>query len=176
MENKALKSQDIVVILQVLITGKGWKYEQLEKDLGHSKSALHRSLARCAHAHLMNENQTMVFTAALTEFLVHGIQYAFPAHPGKIVRGVATAHSAPPLNKTIVSEKDVYVWPYPKGDKRGQAIEPLHKLMPEITQRHKELYEMLTLIDAIRVGKAREKNIGAELLEEKIKSYASQQQ
>ena len=88
MENNALKSQDIVVLLQVLITGKGWKYEQLEKELGYSKSALHRSLARCAHSNLMNESQTLVFSAALTEFLIHGLRYAFPAHPGKIVKGI----------------------------------------------------------------------------------------
>lgn len=176
MENNALKSQDIVVLLQVFITGKGWKYEQLEKDLGYSKSALHRSLARCAVARLMNETQTMVFTAALTEFLIHGIKYAFPAQPGKTVKGVATAHSAPPLNNTIVSEKDVYVWQYAKGNKRGQAIEPLHKLVPEIALHNKELYELLALIDALRVGKAREKTLGAELLEEKIKHYAAQQQ
>lgn len=176
MENNALKSHDIVVLLQVLITGKDWKYEQLEKELGYSKSALHRSLARCVDARLMSDNQSMVFAAALTEFLIHGFKYAFPAQPGKMVRGIATAHSAPPLNEVIVSGKDVYVWPYAKGDKRGQAIEPLHKLVPEIATRNKPLYEMLALIDALRVGKAREKNIGAELLEKKIKHYAAQQQ
>jgi len=172
MEKSGLKSHDIVVLLQLLIVGPIWRYEQLEESLGFSKSIIHRSLARCSQSNLLNESQNIVFTNALTEFIIHGLKYAFPAKPGNIIRGVPTAHSAEPLKREIVSEKDVYVWPYVKGKVRGQSIQPLHILVPEMALRNTELYELLALIDAIRVGRAREKGIATEMIEERLRKYA----
>jgi len=113
-----------------------------------------------------------IYILNVSEFLIHGIAYTFAIEPGKISRGIATAHSAPPLNKKIISEKDIYVWPYLKGNLRGQSIEPLMKHVPEIVQHDKSLYEILALIDAIRVGRTREKEIAAKLLQEKLQYYA----
>jgi hypothetical protein len=39
------------------------------------------------------------------DFLKHGPKYVYPQQPEVIVRGIPTAHSAPPLNNTIVSEE-----------------------------------------------------------------------
>jgi hypothetical protein len=170
MESK-IKSQDIPILLQVLLLGKQWKYEELEKALSISKSALHRSLQRCSNAKLIAESQTQIFTDNVLEFLVHGVKFVFAANAGKLTRGVATAHSAAPLNKHIVAKKDVFVWPSIKGSIKGQAIEPLHTVVPEIAVKNIPLYEMLALIDAIRVGKPREINIAVKLLTELINKY-----
>ena len=93
--------------------------------------------------------------------------YAFPQQPGAIVRGVLTAHAAEPLNK-IIKSKDTYVWPYTKGLERGQAIEPLYNTVVEATLNDKDLYELLTLVDALRVGRIREKELAKKELEKRI--------
>jgi hypothetical protein len=169
-----IKPQDIIVVLKILSAGrKGWKFESLQKELGLSLSAIYRSLERCVKARFISPKPfNNVYVLNLSEFLIHGIAYAFAVEPGKMTRGVATAHSAPPLNKLILSEKDSYVWPYAKGSTRGQAIEPMDKHVPEIVMHDKQLYELLALIDAIRVGKSREKEMAADLLQKQLKRYA----
>ena len=78
-----------------------------------------------------------------------------------------TAHSAEPLNQ-IINSNEKYVWPYAKGSERGQAIEPLYSTVVEATSNDKELYELLTMVDAIRVGRIREKEIAKKELEKRI--------
>lgn len=80
---------------------------------------------------------------------------------------MATAHSAPPLNETIKSE-EAYVWPYGKGNLRGQAIEPLHPNVPEACLKDQKFYEFMALCDVLRVGRAREKNLAIEELKNRL--------
>jgi len=47
------------------------------------------------------------------------------------------------------------VWPWPDGDTRGIALEPLDKTAPIAALRDPVLYEFLALVDAIRDGRAR---------------------
>jgi hypothetical protein len=68
-------------------------------------------------------------TKNLLDFLEYGIKYVYPTIPGTIQRGMATAHSAPPLNKLISSDR-VYVWPWAEGLERGEGIELLHVSVP----------------------------------------------
>ena len=86
---------------------------------------------------------------------------------GAKVRGVPTAHSAPPLNQEIESS-DPYVWPYSEGTVRGESIEPLHPKVPEACLKDPVFYEFMALCDALRVGKVREKNIAAEELKKRL--------
>ena len=92
----------------------------------------------------------------------------FPAEPGSVLRGIPTAHSASPINENISSGSDIYVWPYAKGDQRGQSIEPLYKTLPSTVQEDKLFYELLVIIDTIRVGRAREIQITIEELEKRL--------
>ena len=170
-----IKSHDIVVLLKVLCKGaQGWKYESLEQELKLSKSAIFRSLNRCAGARFISKKTYSQFYAKnVLEFLQHGVQYMFATEPGKVTRGIATAHSAPPLKGLIRSETEVYVWPYAKGKERGQSIEPLTEAIASI-EADAELYELLTLIDAIRIGRTREKQLASDLLTQRISHHAEQ--
>lgn len=170
----SIKSHDIVVLLKVLCKGaKGWKYESLEQELSMSKSAIFRSLNRCAGARFISQKPyTQFYAKNVLEFLLHGVQYVFATEPGKVTRGIATAHSAPPLKELILSQNEVYVWPYAKGKERGQAIEPLTDAIAAV-EGDTDLYQLLTLIDAIRIGKVREKQAAAELLTQQISQYAA---
>jgi hypothetical protein len=99
--------------------------------------------------------------------LEHGLKYVYPQKPGALVRGIATSHSAEPLNKIIQSE-DNYVWPFAQGNLRGQAIEPLHPSVPKACLKDHVLYELLALTDALRVGKIREQKIAITELKKLI--------
>lgn len=105
----------------------------------------------------------------LTEFLVHGVKYCFPVEHGAITRGVPTAYAAPPLNQHIVQSSELPpVWPFANGTVRGNALLPLYKNAPEAALRDSRLYELLALVDAIRDGRAREREIAVRELSVRI--------
>lgn len=159
---------DIVVLLKIVTYANApWKQEQLANDLYISQSEVSKSLARSKFAALLDASGKKVFKMALLEFLQYGIKYAFPQQPGALVRGIPTAHSAPPLNQTIVSEEH-YVWPSGKGTIRGQAIIPLYPSVVDAVQKDDKLHELLALVDALRVGRAREKEIAIKELKIRI--------
>jgi len=68
----------------------------------------------------------------------------------------------------MIHSNEKYVWAYAKGSDRGQVVEPLYKTTVEATLNDKELYELLTMVDAIRVGKVREKELAKKELEKRI--------
>jgi hypothetical protein len=47
-------------------------------------------------------------------------------------------------------------------------VQPLYKTAPLAARRDADLYEILALVDAIRVGRARERQRGLELLAERL--------
>jgi hypothetical protein len=115
-----------------------------------------------------------VIPAALVEFLIHGLKYAFPAEIGAPTRGIATSHSAPILREEVLqSETDIYVWAYANGKQKGLAIRPLSKNAPKAALRDQKLYDFLALIDAVRIGKSREKNIAVAKLESLVRRMAA---
>jgi hypothetical protein len=164
-----MKSQDIVILLKLLLIEKqNWNYANLAKDLQMSSSTVFAALNRAALSGLYHKRTKTIHKDALLEFLIHGFKYVFPATLGKLAKGIPTAHSANPLAQYINSEKDVYVWQSALGTIRGQTITPLHSTVPQLAQNDAQLYELLSLIDALRVGKAREKNLAIEELTKRI--------
>jgi len=163
-----LKPQDIVILLKIISLGKKqWFHHTIAHELGMSQSEVSQSLNRSRYADLIDSGRKKVNKIALIEFLIHGIKYTFPQKPGAIVRGVLTAHSAEPLNK-VINSVEKYVWPYAKGIDRGQSIEPLFKTIVEASLKDRDLYELLTMVDALRVGRVREKNLAKIELEKRI--------
>ena len=99
----------------------------------------------------------------------HGLKYAFPAKPGAPQRGVATGFAAPMLKGQLVSSgADIHVWPYAEGSQRGSTITPLFKSVPEAALKDERLYELLALVDAIRLGNQREANLAQDRFEERM--------
>ncbi|MFY9307719.1 MAG: hypothetical protein WAQ28_01595 [Bacteroidia bacterium] len=163
-----LKPQDILILLKIItLKEKEWFHHTLAHDIGISQSEVSQSLNRSKYAGLIDSSRKKVIKSALLELLEHGVRYVFPQRPGAMVRGVPTAHSAPPLNNVIQSEEN-YVWPSSKGEVRGQAIVPLYPSVLEAIQKDPLLYELLALVDAIRVGKAREIELAKTELEKRI--------
>jgi len=138
-----------------LVDVPGETFGDTARVIGISQSMAHGSVGRLRDAGLLRADARQVNRLALLEFLEHGVRYAFPAHPGAVVRGVPTAHSAPPWADHIVAE-DVLVWPAASGTVRGAALAPLYPRAAELPERSPRLYQSLALVDAIRAGRARE--------------------
>jgi len=168
-KHNGMRPQDIVVLLKIIaLKHDNWKNVDLAYALQISASEISEVLNRCRIAGLIDAKKRKVHLNAFSEFLVYGLKYVFPTEPGAMVRGIPTAHSASPVNEHISSGGDVYVWPYAKGNQRGQAIEPLYKTLPAIIQEDKLFYELLTIVDTIRVGRTREIEIAIRELEKRL--------
>ena len=86
-----------------------------------------------------------------------------------MVRGVPTSASAEPLKSRLVGDTDPpTVWPYAEGKVRGIALAPLYQGAPKAALRDPKFYSVLALSDAVRSGRARERNLAVELLKKEI--------
>jgi hypothetical protein len=109
--------------------------------------------------------------SALEEFLVHGVKYSFPPDRGELTRGMPTAYAAEPLKSRVsAGNEPPPVWPFPKGKARGYSFAPLYKTVPQAALHDRYLYEKLTLIDAVRDGRSRERNIAEQELRIRLQS------
>jgi predicted transcriptional regulator len=166
--HSGMRPHDIVVLLKIAAKKKeSWFMKDLSKELCISASEISESINRSVIAGLISTNKKNLNKLALLDFLEHGFRYVFPQQPGAIVRGIATAHSAPPLSN-IIKSQDHFVWPSGTGTLRGQSIQPLFPSVVEAVKEDEILYEYLALMDAIRVGKAREKEIAIRELKKRI--------
>jgi len=146
----------------------GATYRSVAEDLGMSSATVHESVGRLEVAQLLRPGERAVNRHALLEFLEHGVRYAFPASPtGLRGRGVPTAHSAPPLDEEIDSCQ-AWVWPSKEGGIEGQVITPLFERAAEMPQRCPSVYEMLALLDSVRAGRARERRIAMDMLQDRL--------
>lgn len=164
-----LRPQDVVVLLALVArSGQASTQAEVARALGMSVSSLHECLKRACDAGLARRegrNLAEPVREALREFLVHGVRYAFAAQVGSPARGMPTAHAAPPLREAIAGgDEPPPVWPDAQGTLRGVSVRPLHRSVPAAARRDPKLYELLALVDAIRVGRARERNLAADLL------------
>lgn len=81
-----------------------------------------------------------------------------------------TAYAAPPLSGQIADNGDLPpVWPDSEGDVRGVTFELLHKAAPKGSRRDPVLYELLALIDALRDGRARERQLAEKELSARLR-------
>lgn len=166
-----LKPQDVLVLLRLAGDSSTWTFKSLASDLGMSVSETHAALERACESGLYDPRKRKVREHALLEFAIHGIPYVFPARPLPRARGIVTAHSAEPLiGRIVVSDDDRLVWPHPEGTEFGDAIEPLYRSAPEAARRNPKLHRRLALVDALRIGRAREKKMAAEALDEELRA------
>lgn len=180
-----MKSQDIVILLKLAsleaqiregclpphYSRDPFALRSLEAELGISKTEISASLQRSVAAMLARkaDNRPKVNRRNVTEFVKHGLRYTFPAKIGPPQRGVATGFAAPMLEGQLVSSgADIHVWPYAEGDRRGLSVSPLFESVPEAALKDERLYELLALVDAIRLGNQREVRLAQERFDERM--------
>jgi predicted transcriptional regulator len=170
-KHNGMRPQDIIVLMKIIAQKKDdWRYIDIAYSIHLSPSEVSEALNRCKTAGLIDSKKRKVNINSFIEFLTYGLKYVFPVEPGAIVKGIPTAHSASPIKEQISSGSDFYVWPYAKGSHRGQAIEPLYKTLPQIVQEDEFFYELLAIVDTIRVGRAREVKIAIDELNKRLKN------
>ena len=172
------KPQDIVVLLKWLCSPEAKGYGELASELGMSVGEVHAATRRAVEAGLFDAKNMRPRVASLKEYLVHGVKYAFPARRGAPSRGMPTSHAGPPLREHFQREKTgdlLPVWPDPEGKVLGYALEPLFRSVPYAARQDRNLYELLTLVDALREGRARERNMAAAELERRLEAMGNRE-
>ena len=167
-----MQGQDIALLLRLAIQdGPRLRSKDLAESLSISPSEVSKALKRCADAGLLHVTgpEKRVNRSGLMEFLSHGLKYVFPPDRGPMVRGIPTAASAEPLKSRFLEDREPpAVWPYAGGKVRGISLVPLYKSAPKAALQDPRFYRVLTLCDAIRGGRTRERNLAVELLEKEI--------
>lgn len=166
-----LKSQDIVILVKAMLSEDDgrWTYRELADQLNMSVSTVHDGVKRTEDCHLFNVDTRSVMRRNLLELFEHGVRYVFPARRGSVRRGIPTGHASPPLRRHIrQSESLLPVWPHAEGTEKGYALTPLHSTVPDVALRDEKFYEIFCLVDAIREGRAREREIAVDLLRDHI--------
>lgn len=166
-----LRPQDVAVAVLLAMPSAGeWTYASLANRLRLSTSETHAAVRRARLAGLVRGRQ--VDRRALFEFLEHGVRYAFYGVRGAPTRGIPTGISAPPLNEKMLAN-DGPVWPWAEGTARGYELEPLYRAAPQAARQDPALHEVFALIDAIRDGGVREREVAIRELRTRLDASES---
>ncbi len=182
-----LKSQDIVLLLKLLSRPSEyskWSQNKLAVHLCISVSEINASIKRLKQAGLLRQIKPnlktkvqsvrvlyMPVNKACEEFLISGVKYFFPAKLGEYTRGMITSYAADVFeNQIALGEDPVPVWPFAQGDRRGLALVPLYSSVPKSLFQYpdQDFYDLLSLVDIIRQGRARERVIAIKILKQRI--------
>jgi hypothetical protein len=170
----SLKPVDVVVALQLTLTPES-TFSDLAAAVGISHGEAHKSVGRLQASKLTRPGRRAVSSARLMAFITAGVPIAFPATFGPESRGVPTAHSAPPLLNHVTIDADPLIWADPEGPVRGASLIPLFPRAAALARSNAPLYELLALVDSIRIGRSRESAIAADLLGERIGGPAARE-
>lgn len=165
-----MKPQDILVLLKIHLWSYGrWTVREIADSIFISKSDVSYAINRMKHSKLFDPVTNKVKLRNLEEFIIYGLPYVYPAEPGEIEKGIPTAYSASPLkDKLISSSQDIVVWPMKNGFSKGKAVKPLHTSVPRAALKDSKLYEMFVLIDALRLGRARDVEIAKKEIHRRL--------
>lgn len=162
-----IKGRDLLVLFKLCGAEEGWTFRRLASDLEISVSQVHESLNRAQNGRLYNSATRTVNRDALWKSVL-AIPHLFPPSTIGPKSGLPTAHSALPLRNELSQAGGAFVWPMKGGKKKGEGLEPIAKSVPQACKRDPRLYEILALVDALRVGKARERELAERLLKERL--------
>ena len=161
-----LRPSDLVIALQLAMAPSA-QFKQLSEATGISAGECHNAVRRLRLSRLLMADERRPSRDALQQFLVQGMPYAFPPIVGAGTVGVLTAHSSPAFHGTVESP-DHFVWADADGSARGQSLVPLFPRAPMLPVRNPALYELLTILDALRVGTTRVRKVAAEMLDTRL--------
>jgi hypothetical protein len=165
-DGRVLKGEDIILLLKLVSSpGRAWTVRDLELATTIPKSSVQRALERLSEAGLTGQDGRTARVTQTEEFLLHGVRYVFPARLQAITRGVPAAWGAAPLAAELADSGEASpVWPHASGPARGPGLEPLHRTALNLRATDPKLAEALALVDGIRAGDARVRDVAGRLL------------
>ncbi len=165
-----LKPQDILVMLKVFVLeGSEYSEAELARSLDMNPAEIARSLKRLEAGILYSPYKPHIMRYGAFELLIYGARSLFPPEFGAVRQGIPTAHAGPLISDELLfNSDDIYVWPYPSGKSRGKSLKPIYKSVPYAAANDQRLYELLSFVDALRAGYARERNFAKRFLRERM--------
>lgn len=167
LKQPSLRPGDVAVALELALRP-GQALVPIAQAVGISLGETHNAVRRLRAARLLRPDDRHVMLHALIDFLTSGVPYAFPGTLGAETRGVPTAWAAPPLAEEF-GGADPVVWPSTAGRVRGQSLTPLYPGATALPKSRPDLYELLALVDAVRIGRARERTLAVTHLRQRLR-------
>lgn len=167
-----MNGKDILVLLKILCVGTRMPYQDLAKELGMSVGAVHQAVRRGVSSGLLTADHGTI-PHAMEEWLLYGVRYFIPLVRGGRGRGMPTGLSAAPFTEWFPEHaEDVWVWPDPEGTLRGDLIQPIFSSVPFAARQDPELHAWLAVLDVLRGGRARERNLATQWVKERLSRVA----
>lgn len=174
MRQIALHPSDVAVALCLSVASASdvddLGYREIGERVRISHGEAHNAIKRLRVARLVAAHSHMVAKSFLVEFLLHGVRYAFPPMLGAPTRGVPTGPAAPLLGEGFSGEAEMLVWPSAEGAARGASLVPLIPSAPDLPAHNPALYELLVIVDVLRVGRSRERRVAETLLRSRLRA------
>lgn len=167
-KHNGMRPQDVAILLKIAAKkGESWTMKELASELFISASEVTESLSRNVYSGLLNSDKKQIMKTDFINFLKSGLKLVFPVKVSAIGRGMTTAYSTKPLSNMIQSSEKI-VWSYATGKEKGMVIEPLIPSIPKACEIDSNFYELVALVDALRIGKVREVNLAYEELNKRL--------
>ena len=138
--------------------------------LGVTLDRLSEPRARLAAAGVADAGTGSIDAPRLLELLRGNVRSAFPpmdqsGPPAEPVRGIRTGiEGIPRLRGALVGQGELRVWKADFGEAFGVCVEPLCPNAVNLKAEDETLFEALALVDALRFGVARERNVARDEL------------
>ena len=157
---------DLVVLIGLLRhPADDWTVRSLAAELRLPPATVQRALERLAVVRVFDAGRRRVNVGTSEELFFHALPFIVPSVVGGETRGLPTAWAVPPLAVHLAGTGDLPpVWPDPHGEVRGLELQPLHPRMVSLARADTEMYELLALVDGLRVGDTRVRALAARLL------------
>lgn len=145
-----------------------WTYADLARDVGISQGEAHNAVERCGRAQIITPGGA-VSKRALRDLLCVAMPRVFYAVRGSRTTGLLTSVHAPPLEGKFDSTPAApVVWEDADGTDEGDGLPPLYPSVPHAARGDHVVYELMALVDVIRIGGPQERNQAAALIEKRL--------
>lgn len=172
-----ISGRRIAILLKIIaMKDKYWNQQLLSKELELSQSEISSGLKNLIQSKLIRKTSTsyVVVVSACEEFFVHGFRYALPLNHVRKGKGIVTSYAAPIFNGDFFVDENKPVWIYEGGNDEGIGVEPLYDKLPDAISKNQdnEFYNLLTMVDALREDRARERNLAQIKFKIALDNYA----
>jgi hypothetical protein len=168
-----IRPSDIAALL-FLSAHPGEPYGQMAAVLGVSKSTAHKAVSRLIQLGLAvkDDDARIHIEAEQAIELLRVIRYVFPSVQSERARGIPTGLAA--LSETPSAHESgvTMVWPSRLGSAVGVGVQPLIPNAPDIAFRDPELYRLMAIVDALRLGDARDREAATVALHQALVGHA----
>lgn len=155
---ESLKPQDVLVACKLHSLGRGkrleFTYANFSESVGLAPSEVHASVGRCRCAQLLSASGDVVLNlSAFRDLLVDAVPRIFYPVRGGLQDGMPTSVHAPVLWSKLGKPAGTIpvVWPG-SGGTRGESLQPIYSSAPVACRSDECVYEVLALLDVIRIG------------------------